>query len=142
MRPFFSLAIPDGILRELREHARRESPLECCGILAGDRGCVARMFPIRNDAVSPVEYFTNARDLLNTQRAIREADLTELALYHSHPAGEAIPSRTDLERNTWGESVAHVIIGMDSIRAWWLGPDRFEELPIVGRTESCSPHSS
>lgn len=100
------------------------------------------MFPVRNDAASPVEYFTNARDLLNVQRAIREANLTELAIYHSHPTGEPVPSRTDLERNTWGESVAHVIIGANEVRAWWLLPDRFEELPIVGRTESCSPRSS
>jgi proteasome lid subunit RPN8/RPN11 len=134
--------IPVEVLQALREHARREHPLECCGILAGTGGCVARAFPIGNDAASPVEYFTNARDLLNVQRAIREAGLMELAIYHSHPAGEPVPSRKDLERNTWGETVAHVIIGADDIRAWWLLPDRFEEVPIVGRTESCSPRSS
>lgn len=130
MRPGLELVIPDSILVELRAHAAAEHPRECCGILAGRDGTVSLRLPIRNDAASPTAYYTNTRDLLDAQKTIRAAGLVELAIYHSHPNGEAVPSQTDLERNTWGESVAHVIIGMDSIRAWRLMPDHYEEVAI------------
>jgi proteasome lid subunit RPN8/RPN11 len=130
MQPGFELVTPDSILLELRQHAAAEHPLECCGVLAGRDGTVSLRFPIRNDASSPTAYVTNGRDLLDAQKMIRSAGLVELAIYHSHPDGEAIPSRTDLDRNTWGDSVAHVIVGRDAIRAWRLLPDHYEEVPI------------
>lgn len=139
MRPYFDLAIPNSIRAELLAHAGSERPLECCGILAGvveeDRGIVKGHFPIRNDLQSPTEYLTDARDLLDAMKAMRAAGWEPLAIYHSHPASEPIPSRTDLERNTWGETVAHVIIGGHAIRGWWLGEDGFEEIQI-GNTDS------
>ena len=120
--------------------------MECCGILAGaiesGRGSVRRRFPIRNDAASPTEYLTNARDLLDAMKAMRESGLEPLAIYHSHPTSEPVPSRTDLERNTWGESVVHLIIGVDDIRAWWLLADRFEEAPISRVAESAEPSAA
>lgn len=133
MRPYFSLAIPDLVRAELLAHAEAERPLECCGILAGAAGIVTKRFPIRNDLASPTEYLTNARDLLDAMRTMRGEGLETMAIYHSHPAGDAVPSRTDLERNTWGESVVHLIVGKDAIRAWWLLADRFDEAPIVWR---------
>jgi len=130
MRPYLLLAIPDSIRVELRAHADAERPLECCGMLAGVGGTVSKHFPIRNDAASPVAYETNARDMLMAQKAMRAEGLEPLAIYHSHPHSKPVPSRADLERNTWGESVAHVIIGMNDIRAWWLLPDRYEEVSL------------
>jgi [CysO sulfur-carrier protein]-S-L-cysteine hydrolase len=135
MRPFFLLAIPNCIREEMLAHGRSEYPLECCGLLAGrieeGSGIVEARFPIRNDLASPTEYLTNPRDLLAATRTIRETGLTELAIYHSHPASGPVPSRTDLERNTWGETVAHVIIGKGEIRGWWLGEGDYEEMQIV-----------
>ena len=142
MRPDFVLAIPDSIRSELRAHAAAEAPNECCGILAGNAGRVTLAIPIRNDASSPTRYHTYARDLLNAHRTMREAGIEPLAIYHSHPTVDPIPSRTDLAENTWGESVAHVIIGPNAIRAWRLMPDRYEEVEISVEQSPCSPHAS
>jgi len=68
---------------------------------------------------------------------MREAGLEPLAIYHSHPHGDPIPSRTDLAENTWGESVAHVIIGPNAIRAWRLQPDRYDELELSVERRPC-----
>jgi proteasome lid subunit RPN8/RPN11 len=143
MRPFFRLAIPNSIRAEMVAHARTEHPLECCGLLAGRiedvSGIVVARFAIRNDLASPTEYLTNTRDLLAATRTIRETGLKELAIYHSHPASEPVPSRTDLERNSWGESVVHVIIGRDDIRGWWLLADCSEEVQLSREAESAEP---
>ena len=57
-------------------------------------------------------------------RAMRESGLELLAVYHSHPDSEPVPSRRDVEENTYGETVVHLIIGLTGrepeLRAWWL----------------------
>ena len=54
-----------------------------------------------------------------------------LAIYHSHPTSEPIPSRTDLERNYYGSDVVHFIISLKDaeprMRGWWLGETDYRE---------------
>ena len=55
-----------------------------------------------------------------------------LAIYHSHPRCEAIPSRTDLRENYYG-AVPRIIVSLldetPDVRIWRLDPDSYEELP-------------
>jgi proteasome lid subunit RPN8/RPN11 len=135
------LAIPQDLLAEMIEHARAELPNECCGLLAGTlKDGIARVEmrrPVHNDAASPWAYHTNPRDLLAAFRAIRGAGLELLAIYHSHPAGEPVPSSRDLAENTYGESVVHVIVGLGAgkpvSRGWWLAPTACREVELTYR---------
>ncbi|MDB5312452.1 MAG: hypothetical protein JWO38_6654, partial [Gemmataceae bacterium] len=128
MPSFTRLLIPRPVLEAVVTHARGELPNECCGLLAGaiegDTGRVTQHFPVRNDLASPTEYATNPRDMLDALKATRAAGTEVLAIYHSHPASAPVPSRKDVERNYWGDSAVHVIIGLGGdepdIRAWWL----------------------
>jgi proteasome lid subunit RPN8/RPN11 len=128
MVPFTRLVIPDAVLRAMIEHARAELPIECCGLLAGriegQTGVVTQRFAVRNDLASPTDYASNPHDLLAAARATRAAGTEFLAIYHSHPRSDPVPSRKDLERNYWGDTVVHVIIGLagdtPDVRAWWL----------------------
>ena len=133
---FNLLHIPTALLEAVIAHARTELPNECCGLLAGSTdGRVTRLFPIRNDLASPTAYLTNARDLLDAMKSARAEGIEFLAIYHSHPASEPIPSKTDLANNTWGETAMHVIVGLAgteaSVRGWWLGEKEFQEADIV-----------
>ena len=94
------LRIAPAALQEMFEHCRREYPNEACGYLAGRGGRAARAFPIHNDAQSPTYYEMNPAEQLRAQRAIREEGLEHLAVYHSHVATEAFPSRRDIDRAT------------------------------------------
>lgn len=133
MPPFTRLVVPDALLDEMVTHARRELPNECCGLLAGviegEAGRVTSRFPIRNDAGSETEYATNPRDLLDAFREMRRAGTEPLAFYHSHPNSAAVPSAKDVARNTYGETVVHVIVGLAAVvpdvRAWWLTESGF-----------------
>ncbi|MCE9567524.1 MAG: M67 family metallopeptidase [Planctomycetes bacterium] len=135
MPPFTRLVIPDLLLAEVIEHARRERPLECCGLLAGSIvdgvGTVTTRFELNNDAASATEYLSNARDMLFAFRTMRERGLELLAIYHSHPTSEPVPSRRDIERNTYGETAVHVIVGLGAaepvVRAWWLTETDYRE---------------
>jgi proteasome lid subunit RPN8/RPN11 len=96
---------------------------------------VTARYPITNTARSATEYATDARDMLRAFRDMREAGTELLAIYHSHPESEPVPSRRDIDRNTYGDSVVHLIVSLagpePEVRAWWLTEDGFREASLV-----------
>jgi [CysO sulfur-carrier protein]-S-L-cysteine hydrolase len=126
------LLLPRHLYIEMVQHAQTELPNECCGVLAGLReGDVLRVLaahPLVNEAASPKEYLSAP---VQAHKACREAGHEFLAIYHSHPTSAPIPSKTDLERNFYGTSVVHFIIGVSEpepvVRGWWLTDDAFAE---------------
>jgi [CysO sulfur-carrier protein]-S-L-cysteine hydrolase len=139
MPPFTRLAIPGPLLEEVIAHAREPAPLECCGLLAGrienGIGLATARFAITNDLHSPTRYATNPRDLFDAFRAMRKDNLELLAIYHSHPTSDPVPSRRDVEENTYGQSVVHLIVGLagekPAVRAWWLTESGYREAEWV-----------
>jgi proteasome lid subunit RPN8/RPN11 len=135
MPPFSRLKIPSILFKEMIAHVRDELPNECCGLLAGrleDSIAIAvERLTITNDLASPTRYLTNARDLFAAFRRLRDVGLELLAVYHSHPNSVPIPSRRDVEENTYGETVIHLIIGLSGTelvpRGWWLAEENYRE---------------
>jgi proteasome lid subunit RPN8/RPN11 len=116
-------------------HALAESPLECCGLLAGvihtDGTAEVRLrYPILNALRSPVEFESDPASLLSAWNDIRRQELEVLAVYHSHPTSAPVPSRKDLERN-WSPDVVNLIISLTStpslLRGWWLTAEAYRE---------------
>jgi [CysO sulfur-carrier protein]-S-L-cysteine hydrolase len=136
MPPYTRLSIPDALLSRVIEHARAEAPNECCGLLAGrianGLGLVTERIPILNDLASPTRYLTNPRDLFAAFRRLRGLNLELLAIYHSHLTTGPEPSRRDMQENTYGETAAHLIVGLAAaepeVRAWWLTESGFREV--------------
>jgi proteasome lid subunit RPN8/RPN11 len=131
----FTLRIPRLLYDAMLAQAVAELPNECCGLLAGKIdgaiGVVSHWFPLRNVAEQPmVEYLSEPRGMFAAEKAMRSESLDALAVYHSHPTSDPVPSRKDCERS-FAESVLNLIIslkgGQPRVRAWWLAnPDFFE----------------
>ncbi len=129
------LEIPRDLHDAMVAHCLRESPLECCGILAGVAPRVSLFLPLRNAAAietRATRYYADPHDLIEVDKTLRERKLNILAIYHSHPHCEAIPSRIDLKENYYG-AVPRIIISLleetPDVRTWRLDPDSYEELP-------------
>ena len=135
----YKLRIPRSIYDAMLQQARAELPNECCGQLAGmigedGIGHVSHQFPLVNELASPVEYQSAP---FAAEKAMRTLGIDLLAIYHSHPTSEPVPSRTDLDRNFYGEmsnysdGLIHLIIslkgGRPHLRAWRLGESSYEE---------------
>lgn len=139
MPPFNRLVILDEVLDGMVAHARSELPNECCGLLAGliseGVGYAFVRAPVRNDLASPTAYLTNAADLFAAFRAMRPKGEELLAVYHSHPTSAPVPSRRDREENTYGETTAHLIVGLagpePEVRAWWITESGFQEVELT-----------
>jgi proteasome lid subunit RPN8/RPN11 len=129
------LVLPQSLLGELLAHARAELPNECVGFLAGTLvegvGRATHCLPIVNELASPTEFHTEARSLFAAFRTMRDTGTDLLAIYHSHPTSPPTPSRKDIARNTYGPSVAWVIVGLNGdtpdVRVWCLGESDYRE---------------
>ena len=143
------LTLPLTIYRSLLDHALREAPWECCGLLGGLGGEVRSYHPLTNRALTPrTRYFASPEDLLPAMRTMREAGETLLAIYHSHPEGVPFPSETDRELAFYPQTVYLIVGPLHSdpgllsssppeIRGFLLGgPDIKEvEIQLEGRHE-------
>jgi proteasome lid subunit RPN8/RPN11 len=89
-------------------HARRDHPDEACGMVAGIGGRPTRVVAMTNTARSPTFYEMDSMEVLRTLRAMDDVDEELLAIYHSHTATEAYPSRTDISIAGFPE--AHYIL--------------------------------
>jgi proteasome lid subunit RPN8/RPN11 len=122
-------------MAQMIEQAKNHQPNECCGLLGGmvandGLAMVLGCFPLINAAHSPVLFESDPRSIFEATRAIDQQGWQLLAIYHSHPTSEPIPSRTDLERS-YDPEVMNLILSLQHdpvlIRAWWLLPDSFTE---------------
>ena len=141
----FCLLLPRPLYQEMLAQARAELPNECCGLLAGRileplqpgvpvRGQVIRCYPLVNEAASPTEYLSEPRSMFAAVRAMDREGLALLAVYHSHPTSDPVPSRTDRERN-YSAEVINLILSLKTeeplTRAWWLTAEDYREAEWV-----------
>lgn len=122
---------------EMVAHALEDDPNECCGILAGHDGRVAKLYRMTNAEHSPYRYNMDPRELYLTYREIEDNGWDLLAIYHSHTHSPAYPSATDVRLATWPEAVYILVSLTDhddpSVRAFRIvdGEIAEEELRII-----------
>jgi proteasome lid subunit RPN8/RPN11 len=98
------LILPEKIWRQLTEHAVRDLPNECLGMLAGlPDGRVCAVYEIVNASTNPHRFLSDPASLCAAEKRRRSAGWHLLGFYHSHPNGRPIPSSidTDPEVNFW-----------------------------------------
>jgi proteasome lid subunit RPN8/RPN11 len=122
------VVIPAEIRAELRAHATEEAPNECCGLIVLREGVAVRYERGRNVLASPYRY------QLEIDPAIwfLEDEGFELAVFHSHPETQPIPSRTDRELAGLWAGKPFLIYGLarDELRGWVIERDTVEELTL------------
>jgi len=91
-------------------HAREESPNECCGLLVGRRGAVDRAVRARNLEAGPTRYLIDPQDHIDAMRDARAEGRHVVGAYHSHPAGAAVPSPSDIAEASGGPDFLYVIV--------------------------------
>ena len=122
------MRIRKEILERMAEEARRTPEQECCGLLAGRDGIISEIFPAGNALASATEFEIAPAELFRIFRAMREAGLEHLGIYHSHPRGPAAPSEKDIERAYYPEAAYFVI--WREIKAFGIRDGKVEELKI------------
>ena len=119
------------------DHARREAPLECCGLLAARDGVIEESIPARNLKASPVVFLIDPADHFAALKRARVEAREIVGAYHSHPRSPAVPSATDLAEAHY-EEFLYVIVSLagtePAVRGYRLVRGaRFEETQFAIR---------
>jgi [CysO sulfur-carrier protein]-S-L-cysteine hydrolase len=88
-----------ALYRQMLAQCRREAPAEACGLLGGGgslQGDV--LFPMPNLDACAESYRMDSKKVLDIMKELDERGLELNAIYHSHPATPARPSRADIEQ--------------------------------------------
>jgi proteasome lid subunit RPN8/RPN11 len=105
------MQIPKEIYQRMIDHARRESPLECCGILGGRDKTVERAFELQNAEKSPTRYSMSPSEQVRVFEEMEKESLEMIAVYHSHTHTIPFPSETDVKLAFYPD-ISSVIISL------------------------------
>ena len=78
------------------EHARREYPMECCGLLSGSGWKIDGIRATGNQRQSRDEFFIPVEELFAFFKELRPSGKEHLGIYHSHPTSRSLPSSLDV----------------------------------------------
>ena len=94
------MTIPQQVIDELIEQARRDAPDESCGYLLGERtdegDVITENYWMENIDHSPEHFAFAPKDQFAALKYARSKGLRILANWHSHPASPSRPSQEDL----------------------------------------------
>ena len=122
----------DGVFtKEIVEQALREFPNEACGVIAGEAGVPAKVFPMRNADASPVTYRLDGKEQLKIFDELDENGWDLWAIYHSHTHSEAYPSETD-RRLAFYPEARYLLVSLEDreepvIRSFFIREGEVEE---------------
>lgn len=106
-----TIIIPSAVLTSIVEHAKRDAPNECCGLLVGSAQAIDQAVETRNARSSPTRYLVDPEDHFALIRTLRGTSREIVGAYHSHPASPARPSPTDLAE-AWSDDFVYVIVSL------------------------------
>ena len=131
------IRIPRSIYQKMIDHARREAPVECCGILGGKDKTVQESFEIKNVESSPVQFLMDPQEQLNTLEVMENSSMEMVAIYHSHPHTIPFPSEMDVQR-TFDPEMPSIIISLKEkdepmVKAFRIGKEAIdlEEIELI-----------
>jgi proteasome lid subunit RPN8/RPN11 len=110
------LTIPQTIIDALIAHAKRDFPLEACGILGGADGVVSEQYPMANSDQSNEHFTMEPKEQFAVIKELRAKGKAMLAIYHSHPETPARPSAEDIKLALTPD-VSHVIVSLAGANA-------------------------
>lgn len=128
------IRIPKPIYEEMVQHAKEESPLECCGILGGKNETVQRAFKLKNEEQSPVRYSMSPQDQLKVFEEMEREAMEMVAIYHSHTHTIPFPSETDVKLSFYPD-ICSVIISLKDkktpvVKAFQIRPEAIYPVEI------------
>lgn len=128
-----TVRLSSDVYDALFAEAAAAHPLECCGVLLGDRTGVRGIAAARNVHARPATRFEiDPQVLIDCHRAARSGGPEVIGYYHSHPGGDARPSATDEALSTRDGAVWAIIAG-SCLTLWRAGAGGFTSLPYVVR---------
>jgi proteasome lid subunit RPN8/RPN11 len=105
------LTISKAVFDQLTTLARKEAPLEACGLLAGIDKNVTHFYPLTNADAAPEHFSMIPEEQFAAIKDMRTKSINMLGIWHSHPETPARMSEEDL-RLAFTPDVIYVITSL------------------------------
>jgi len=79
------LKLSKELFQQLVEEAKKQKPLEACGLLAGKNNTVLKFYPMTNEDQSRYHYSMDPTEQFTVLKDIQKRGWDILAIWHSHP---------------------------------------------------------
>ena len=127
------MKIARDLLQTVVDHALRDAPNECCGMIAVRGGVAAKVYELENAQPSPFRFEIDPQTLRETYMAIDDAGC-DMCIYHSHTRSDPVPSPTDVNFGVNWPGTEWLIVGTKgetTYRSWLIDPDgQVTEVPV------------
>lgn len=121
-------------LELITEHALRDAPNECCGLVAARDGQAVGVRAEANEAGSPLRFEISGKALLAALDEIEGAGTELGAIYHSHTRSAPYPSQTDINFAAGWPGIEWIIVGVDGgrteVRSYLIEDGQVREVPV------------
>ena len=129
------MRIAQGLFDAIVEHARRDAPNECCGMVATRDGQAVSVHEAQNTAASPFRFEVDGLELHRTLTGIEDAGHDLGAIYHSHTRSDPYPSQTDVNFAANWPGVEWIIVGLANgsepvVRSYLIDEGVITEVPL------------
>ena len=105
------LIIPQKIYSQLIEAAEGSSPLEACGLLAGNGSDINKFYEMTNADASPEHFTMLPEEQFVAIKDMRANGTDMLAIWHSHPETPPRMSEEDIKL-AYMPGIVHVILSL------------------------------
>ncbi len=109
------IRITQEVAEDIIEHAKKDTPIEACGYLAGKNGIITNNYRMANIDNSPEHFSFDPKEQFDVVRKARSEGLKIIANYHSHPISPARPSQEDINL-AYDPDISYVIISLEGGR--------------------------
>ncbi len=129
------MRIARTLLDQIVDHARRDAPNECCGVIAARDGAATAVHATENVAASPFRFEVDGPEVFRLLEAIEDGGDELGAIYHSHTRSEPYPSQTDVNFSAGWPGVEWLIVGVagdePEVRSFVIDDGEIREVEVV-----------
>lgn len=129
------MVISAELLEQVVEHARRDAPDECCGLISVRDGIAVGVHELENLAHSPLRFEVDGVTLLHALNTIEDDGASLGAIYHSHTRSAPHPSQTDVNFAAGWPGVEWLIVGLAGpeaeVRSYTIDDGAITEVDVV-----------
>ncbi len=132
------IVLPRHIFRQLVNKSKTNLPNESCALVFSfpdDSLIVDRVIFVKNISTSPrTEYLIDPFELLSIEEKQTALGLELMGIFHSHPNGKAIPSKTDLLYSV--PNLYYLILKLDqnsnttAVKCWSLANNKYSQIEL------------
>lgn len=133
------MEITRELLDRIVDHARREAPKECCGVVVTRDGRAVEVVELENLAASPLRFEVDGPALIDLLDRVEDDGAQLGVIYHSHTRSAPEPSQTDINFSAGWPGVEWLIVGLAGggleVRSWLIEDGEPREVAVEVRDD-------